>query len=70
MVANVKQQEVYSKIRDLAGGAPPGSKAFLSMYQRGLRCIVDGLSPMEKKEYQEMAKEWSEESPPTDVQRK
>lgn len=69
-MANVKQQEVYAKITHLAGGAPPGSKAFLAMYQKGLRCIVDELSPTEKKEYQEMAKEWAEECPPPDVQRK
>ena len=70
MVAHLKQEEVYSRVRELAGGSPPGSKAFLAKYQTGLKYIVDGLPLSERRVYETMAKEWSEEAPAADVQRK
>lgn len=70
VVAHVKQDELYSKVKELSGGAPPGSKAFLSKYQQGLKFVLDNLSASEKEEYQTLASEWTNASPPADVQEK
>ena len=70
MIAHVKQDELYLKVDELSGGAPPGSQAFLSKYQQGLKVLLDNLSPSERSEYQTLASQWTNESPPGDVQTK
>ena len=70
VVGHLKQDELYSKVKDLAGGAPPGSQAFLAKYQLGLKYLLDNLSAAERSEYQNIAKQWTNETPPLDVQKK
>ena len=70
VVGHLKQDELYSKVKELAEGAPPGSRAFLAKYQQGLKCLLDNLSPSERIEYQVIAKQWTNEAPPVDVQKR
>ena len=70
MLAHLKQDELYSKVKELSGGAPPGSRAFLSKYQQGLKILLDSLSEAEKKEYQTVASQWTNDAPPPDIQTK
>ena len=70
VVGHLKQDELYSKVKELVGGAPPGSRAFLAKYQQGLKCLLDNLSPSERIEYQVIAKQWTNEAPPVGVQKR
>jgi len=70
VVAHVKQDELYSKVTELAGGALPGSRGFLSKYQQGLKFLLDNLSASEKVEYKTMADQWTNEPPPAEIQSK
>ena len=70
VIAHVKQDELYEKINQLSEGAPPGSQVFLSKYQQGLKFLLDNLSASEKSEYQAVASQWTNESPPANIQTK
>ena len=70
MIAHFKQDELYSKVKELSGGAPPGSHDFLAKYQQGLKFLLDNLSESEKAEYQTVASQWTNDAPPADIQTK
>lgn len=70
VVGHLKQDEVYAKVKELSRGAPPGSQAFLAKYQQGLKSVLDRLSASERLEYQMIAKEWTNQAPPAEVQQK
>jgi hypothetical protein len=53
-----------------ASGHPPGSSEYLGHYQTVLAKFVKGLPKKELEKYQAMAKEWTERSPPPELQRK
>jgi hypothetical protein len=66
----VKGYELYMQVKELSGGAPPGSHEFLAKYQQGLKSLLDNLSASEKVEYKTLASQWTNESPPPDIQTK
>jgi len=53
----------------LSGGAP-GSQAFLGALQDATTSLWKKLSSEEQEPYAEIAKEWSEDRPPRDIQAK
>lgn len=55
--------------RKVSGGVP-GSKAFLGALQDAITTMWKALSSDEQARYVEMAKKWSKDKPPKDVQAK
>jgi hypothetical protein len=51
-------------------GKPPGSKPFFAVYQKVLTEFITKLSQEEQDKYEKMAHEWTNRSPPEEVQRK
>ena len=49
-------------------GAPPGSQAFLGSLQDATTRLWKALSPNSQKRYENLAKMWSDQAPPPDVQ--
>lgn len=49
-------------------GEAPGEPAYMEGYVRGVNAVVGQLTDQEKREYEEMAKEWNKARPPTEVQ--
>lgn len=59
-------QEVVEKL----SGDIPGSRAYTAKYQTGLKQVAEKLTDAEKEELFELAKQWTEESPPEQLQQK
>jgi hypothetical protein len=51
-------------------GGVPGSQAFLGALQDATTSLWSNLSSEEQDQYAELAKEWSEDRPPKDIQSK
>jgi hypothetical protein len=64
-----RKAEVEALCRE-ASGHPPGSSEYLGYYQTVLAKFVKKLSKEDREKYQAMAKEWTERSPPAELQRK
>jgi hypothetical protein len=58
------------KVQDLAGGAVPGSKEFMSHYQRGLTKMLKKLPDDVIDEAGITAQKWNLKGPPSDLQAK
>lgn len=69
VVGHEKKAEVEQLCREQSGH-PPGSKPYFGMYQRVLSDFVKTLSAEDRQKYQDMAKEWTERSPPLEIQQK
>ncbi len=69
VVDHVKKAEV-KELCQKQTGASPGQPEYLAGYQTALKEIEDGLSEVEKEEYERLAKEWTGQSPPEEVQRR
>ena len=69
VVDHVKKAEV-KELCQKQTGASPGQPEYLTGYQTALKEIEDGLSAEEKAEYEGLAKEWTGQSPPEEVQRR
>jgi hypothetical protein len=69
VVGHVLKAEVDETCRDQTD-APPGAQEYIAGYQTALKQVVDGLSAADKEEYLQMAQQWTDQSPPAEVQRK
>ncbi len=69
VVGHIRKSEVDILCCEKSG-AGRGSKEYLGAYQTVLSAYVNGLSASEKAEFDDMAVEWNERSPPEDVQRR
>ena len=69
VVGHLKKAEIQELCKEETG-ANPGTKRYLSGYQKVLATVMEGLRPEEVTEFKEMAREWSKKSPPQEVQRK
>ena len=49
-------------------GAAPGSQAYFSSLQSATTNLWKGLSVEDEEEYEQMAREWSENGPPNHIQ--
>jgi hypothetical protein len=59
-----------TKVQDLAGGAVPGSKEFMSHYQRGLTKMIKKLPNEVVEEAGRTAQKWNLQGPPSGLQAK
>lgn len=69
-VLNQNRGDEVKAIVDRMGGGEPGSKTWVAKYQAALKEIEAKLSPKEIQALKDEAQEWSERSPPEDVQAK
>lgn len=69
MVGVLHQKEVEELCRN-SSNAVPGEKEYLKSYQKVLKSYTEGLSDDQQAKYKEMANEWSDQSPPLEVQQK
>ena len=53
---------------ELCSNNNSGSNMFLSTYQKVRRQFAEQLGPKECEKYEEMAREWTENKPPLEVQ--
>lgn len=67
VVAHLKKAELEGLVRELSS-AEPGTSAYFSKYQAGLRTICDELTDDEVDEYKALVKTWNEETPPKKIQ--
>ncbi|KAH9008808.1 hypothetical protein EDB84DRAFT_1446695 [Lactarius hengduanensis] len=64
------KKEEITKLAQRMSGGNPGSQAFLGALQDATTSLWKKLSIEEQEPYAEMAKEWSEDRPPRDIQAK
>ena len=64
-----KKAEIMELTQQLSGGVP-GSQAFLGALQDATTRLWKRLPSDEQERYRDIAKEWSEDRPPKDVQAK
>jgi hypothetical protein len=69
VVGALHQKEIEILCRDHSQ-AVPGDKAYLKSYQKVLKRYAEGLSDDQKTKYQNIANEWSDRSPPRDIQQR
>jgi hypothetical protein len=69
VVAHVLKAEVDEICREQTG-AMSGAQAYIAGYQKALKEVIEGLSAQDKELYQQMAQQWTDQSPPAEVQRK
>jgi hypothetical protein len=69
VVGVLHQKEIEQLCRDHSD-AVPGEKAYLKSYQKVLKTYTDNLSDDQRAEYHNMATEWSDRSPPLEVQQR
>lgn len=69
VVGHMKKAEIQELCKEETG-SKPGTKKYLSGYQKVLGKVMEELTPDEVLGFKEMAREWSEKSPPKEVQRK
>ena len=68
MVGKVLKQEVEDLTME-ASGCPKGSTGFFAVYQKVLsNYVTKTLTEEDREKYREMAREWTERSPPEAVQ--
>lgn len=65
----MKKAEIQELCKEETG-SKPGTKKYLSGYQKALAKVMEDLTPEEVSGFKEMAREWSDKSPPKEVQRK
>jgi len=70
VVAHCRQEDVRSEVEKILPNAKPGSREYLSHYQRALTKLMEQLSNEEWDEYEILRKEWEDTSPPVEIQRK
>jgi hypothetical protein len=69
VVGHVLKPEVEETCKDMTA-ASPGTQEYIAGYQTALKQVVDELSAEDRQTYAAMAVEWSNQSPPVDVQRR
>ena len=69
MVGFMKKPEIQDVCEEETQ-ARPGTQRYISGYQKALKTIVDGLTEEEEARFKALAKEWTDKSPPVEVQRK
>jgi len=69
VVGVLHQKEVERLCREHSH-AVPGEKAYLRSYQKVLKTYAESLSDDQQAKYQDIATEWSDRSPPQDVQQR
>ena len=67
VVGKLFKEEVESLCEE-ESGLPKGSTGFFSVYQKVLSQFVKAMSKEDQDKYRKMAQEWSERSPPKEVQ--
>jgi hypothetical protein len=68
VVGKVLKQEVEDLTME-ASGCPKGSTGFFAVYQKVLsNYVTETLTEEDREKYREMAREWTERSPPEAVQ--
>ena len=68
-MGHLRKAELDSVCRKKSGQAS-GTKRYIGAYQHALKDYVDDMPAEEKEQYKEMAKEWNEDHPPVELQRK
>lgn len=69
MVGVIHQKEV-EKLCRTHSQAVPGETAYLKSYQNVLKTYAESLPADQQAQYQDMADEWSDRSPPQEVQQR
>jgi hypothetical protein len=69
-VVGVLHQKEVEQLCRTRSQAVPGETAYLKSYQGVLKTYAESLSADRQTQYQEMANEWSDRSPPKEVQRR
>jgi hypothetical protein len=72
-VKKVVAHEMKREIEDICKEetqALPGTRDYITGYQKALAQVVEGLDETEVAKFQDMANEWTKKSPPIEVQRK
>jgi hypothetical protein len=69
VVGHVKRPQIQEICKDETE-AEPGTQGYMGGYQQALATVMKDLSQEEVEEYKKMAVEWSNKSPPKEVQRK
>jgi hypothetical protein len=64
-----KKAEIQAACQELTN-ADPGTQQYIGGYQQALSKVVRDLTKEERDEYGAMAIEWTNRSPPVEVQRK
>jgi hypothetical protein len=64
---HAKKEDIMTCAQDVSGGAP-GSQAFLGALQDAITHFWNELSIEEVEIYEDMAKDWSENTPPEHIQ--
>jgi hypothetical protein len=63
VAAVMKRQEIDGII-----GEEAGTPKYLAAYTKAVNAVMEDLTEEEKREYMQMAKEWTASSPPADIQ--
>jgi hypothetical protein len=66
----VLHQKEVEKLCRTRSQAVPGERAYSKSYQKVLKTYTESLSADQQMQYQEMADEWSDQSPPQEVQQR
>jgi hypothetical protein len=69
-VVGVIHQKEVERLCRAQSQAVPGEIAYLGCYQQVLKTYAESLSVDQQTQYQEMADEWSDRSPPQEVQQR
>ncbi len=69
-VVGVLHQKEVEQLCRTRSQAVPGERAYLKSYQNVLKTYTESLPVDQQMQYQEMANEWSDRSPPEEVQQK
>lgn len=66
VLAHKHSEELEREIEKLAEGAGKGSRQYISSYQPALKALATKYESTLKKEYEQIAKSWSEAGPPAE----
>ena len=66
----MNQEKIHKLMSELCPNNNPGLNMFLANYQKAHRQFAEQLSPKECEQYETMAREWTENKPPPEVQRR
>lgn len=69
VVGHVLKAEVEETCKEMTDSSP-GTKEYITGYQTALKQVVDELSAEDRQRYDAMAEEWTNRSPPAEVQRR